>query len=127
MADEINKKISIDVNVSSDGRQQIDEYKASFDSLRSAIKALDNDLSNFTNSVNALNTQNQSLASSGNKVKETVIISLSAISPQSNINARFLAKVIALPVQQIHFSFQPGNAGTNNLHRLPPSAAFLPH
>jgi len=72
MADDINKKISIDVEISTDGQQQINQYKASFDSLRTSINTLDKDLASFSDSVNKLNSQNQSLSDSGNKVKETV-------------------------------------------------------
>jgi hypothetical protein len=31
MADDINKKITIDVEVNTDGQQQINQYKAAFD------------------------------------------------------------------------------------------------
>ena len=72
MADDINKKISIDVEIGTDGQQQINQYKTSFDSLRSSINALDKDLVGFTDSVNKLNTQNKSVSDSGNKVKDTV-------------------------------------------------------
>jgi len=40
MADDINKKISIDVEVNTDGQQQIRQYKAAFDDLRNSINSI---------------------------------------------------------------------------------------
>lgn len=86
MADDINKKISIGVEVSPDGQQQISQYKAAFDSLRVSISnlanplnglsnnisALDKDLSKLTGSIDKLNKQNQEGAPAFKKVKEGI-------------------------------------------------------
>ena len=86
MADDISKKITIDVEVNTDGQQQINQYKAAFDNLRSSISglsnplqgisssisSLDKDISKLTDSVNKLNNQNQDLSSGGSKVKSVV-------------------------------------------------------
>lgn len=86
MADDINKKISIDVEINTDGKQQIEQYKSSFDSLRYSIDALskplselskninslDKDISSIANSVNKLSSQNQTLDSSSGKLLNTV-------------------------------------------------------
>ena len=71
MTDDVNKKITIDVEVNTDGQQQINQYKASFDNLRNSINALDKDLSSLTGSIDKLNSQSQSTSSSGNKLKES--------------------------------------------------------
>ena len=86
MADDINKKISIDVQLNSDAQQQINQYKASFDSLRTSvnnlgkpisdlsasINSLDKDISKFADSVSKLNSRNQSSVSIGEKLKSNV-------------------------------------------------------
>jgi hypothetical protein len=85
MADDISKKISIDVQLNTDGQQQIDQYKASFDSLRTSINnlgkpisdlsgtisSLDKDISKFTGNISKLNSQNKDLNTTGNKLKST--------------------------------------------------------
>ncbi|HVS93979.1 MAG TPA: hypothetical protein VHE59_18215 [Mucilaginibacter sp.] len=68
MADDINKKISIDVQVNSDGQQQIDQYKASFDSLRSAISGLGKPLTDLSKNISSLNTDLEKLASVNEKI-----------------------------------------------------------
>ena len=86
MADDINKTISIDVQINNDGQQQVNQYKAAFDSLRGSISNLSTPLNNLSNgivsldkatskmadAVSKLSDQNKALASSGNKVKEGV-------------------------------------------------------
>jgi len=86
MADEINKQITVDVRVNTDGQQQIDQYKASFNSLRTSINnlgkpisdlstsidSLDKDISKFTDTISKLNSQNQSSASIGEKLKSNI-------------------------------------------------------
>ncbi len=86
MSDDISKKITIDVEVNTDGQQQINQYKTAFDSFRNSISSLSNplaglsnsistldkDISKLTTSVDKLNTQNQYLNSGGNKVKGVV-------------------------------------------------------
>jgi hypothetical protein len=42
MADEINKKITIDVEVNTDGKQQIQQYKAAFDCYAKWHKKISN-------------------------------------------------------------------------------------
>jgi len=86
MADDINKKISIDVQVNTDAQQQVDQYKTSFDNLRvsinqlgkpisdlsNSVNSLDRDISKFTDSISKLNNQNQSSLSIGEKLKSNV-------------------------------------------------------
>ena len=86
MADDISKKISIDVQLNTDAQQQVEQYKASFDSLRTSvnnlgkpisdlsasINSLDKDISKFANSVSKLNSQNQASVSIGEKLKSNV-------------------------------------------------------
>jgi chromosome segregation ATPase len=83
MADDINKKIAIDVQVNTDGQQQVDNYKSSFDNLRTSIdnlgkplsdlskniNSLDRDLTKLASSLDDLNGQNQQFVSTGDKVK----------------------------------------------------------
>lgn len=45
MENDINKKITIEVEVNPDGQQQINQYKTALDSLRSSISSLSNPLS----------------------------------------------------------------------------------
>ncbi|MDP9080918.1 MAG: hypothetical protein M3O71_26155 [Bacteroidota bacterium] len=86
MENDINKKITIEVEVTTDGQQQINQYKAALDSLRisitglsdpfkglsNSISNLDRDVDKLTGAVDKLSNQNKALGSSGNKVKETI-------------------------------------------------------
>jgi len=54
MADDINKKISIDIEVRNNGQQQIDQYSAAFTDLRSTINGLGKPLNDLANSVSTL-------------------------------------------------------------------------
>lgn len=56
MADDISKKISIQVEVNSSIQQQTDNYKAAFESLRASILALGKPLTDLSNSIGVLNT-----------------------------------------------------------------------
>jgi len=56
MADE-NKKINIDIEINTDGQQQVQQYKAAFDSLRSTI----NNLNNPLNGVSKISSLNKSI------------------------------------------------------------------
>lgn len=67
MAD--NNKISIDIEISASGQQQLNGYNKAFDSLRTAItnlspplNILDKNLSNLSNSINKLSEDNNSFA-----------------------------------------------------------------
>jgi len=86
MESDINKKITIDVEVNTDGQQQIAQYKAAFDNLRTSINnlsnplgglsnnisSLDKNLSKVNDSLNKLSKQNKETESSGQKVKESI-------------------------------------------------------
>jgi hypothetical protein len=79
MADEINKKISIEIDITDDGQQIVSQYKAAFDNLRSSVNnlssplsSLDKNISNLNDSLSKLNNQNKSLTDSGNKVETSV-------------------------------------------------------
>ncbi|MBV8388367.1 MAG: hypothetical protein JO080_01055 [Mucilaginibacter sp.] len=85
MADEINKQITVNVQVNTDGQQQVDQYKASFDELRTtisnlgkplselsgSINTLDKDISRFNGTLSKLNSQSKDTATTGNKLKST--------------------------------------------------------
>jgi len=99
MADEINKKISIGVEVNTDGQQQIAQYKTALDNLRisvanlsdpfsglsGSISNLDKDMQKLTGSIDKMNKQNQDLSSGGNKVKSTVLEVISTFGGLSKI------------------------------------------
>ncbi|HJP63203.1 MAG TPA: hypothetical protein VJ844_07150 [Mucilaginibacter sp.] len=51
MADDINKKITIDVQVNTDAQQTIDKYKTSFDNLRIAINSLGKPLEQLNDNI----------------------------------------------------------------------------
>ncbi|MGN6181233.1 MAG: hypothetical protein ACTHNW_18770 [Mucilaginibacter sp.] len=79
MADEINKKISVDIDVSSNGQQQINQYKDAFDNFRSSLnnlssplQSLNKALTDTSSALNKISTQNQTVASSGNSLKNNV-------------------------------------------------------
>ena len=48
MADELNKKINIDVQINTDGQQQITQYKAAFDDLRNSINTIKNPVNSIS-------------------------------------------------------------------------------
>jgi chromosome segregation ATPase len=99
MAEDINKKIAIDVEVNTDGQQQIAQYKTALDNLRisvanlsnpfsglsGSISNLDKDMQKLTGSIDKLNKQNQDLSSGGNKVKSTVLEVISTFGGLSKI------------------------------------------
>ncbi|MFI5162933.1 MAG: hypothetical protein ACHQHN_16750, partial [Sphingobacteriales bacterium] len=68
MTDDISKKITVDIEVNADGLQQIDQYKASFDSLRTSITSLGKPLVDTTANINGLN---KSLADSVTNIGNT--------------------------------------------------------
>jgi hypothetical protein len=72
MADDINKKITIDVEVTTDGQQQINQYKASFDGLRSSIDNLGKPLSDLSKNINNLDNNLSKISGSGSKLSSKV-------------------------------------------------------
>ena len=72
MADDINKKITIDVEVNSDGQQQIDQYKTSFDNLRSTINNLGKPITDLSTSIKSFDDNLTKINASGSNVKETM-------------------------------------------------------
>jgi len=54
MADDINKKITVDIELNTDGLQQITQYKASFDSLRASISDLSKPLTDLSANLTAV-------------------------------------------------------------------------
>jgi len=68
MADDINKKITIDVQVNTDGQQQVDQYKNSFDSLRASINGLSKPLSDLSKNIGSLNSDMIKLAAANEKL-----------------------------------------------------------
>jgi microcompartment protein CcmL/EutN len=55
MADDINKKITIDVSVNTDGLQQLNQYETVANNLLNSFKALGKPLADASNSVSSLN------------------------------------------------------------------------
>lgn len=53
MADDINKKISIDIQVNTDAQKQVDQYKTSFDNLRTAISSIGKPLAEMSKEMDA--------------------------------------------------------------------------
>lgn len=84
MAEE--NKISVEVNISSDGQNQINQYIKAFDSLRNSVvglsqpfnslsnglNSLDKNLSKYADSLSKINAQNQELVSSGDKADNKI-------------------------------------------------------
>jgi hypothetical protein len=82
MADDLNKKITIDVEINTDGQQQITQYKEAFDNFRNAInsiksplnnisvdfKSLNKTVSDISGSLNKLNSSTASFNSTGGKI-----------------------------------------------------------
>jgi hypothetical protein len=57
MADDISRKITIDVAVTNDGQEQINQYKAAFDSLRNSISGLSNPLASLSNGLSSIDKE----------------------------------------------------------------------
>lgn len=68
MADDINKKISIDIEINTDGQQQINQYKTVFDGLRNTIDNLGKPLNDLSNNINSLDN---SLSKIGGSSEQT--------------------------------------------------------
>jgi hypothetical protein len=96
MADDINKKITVDIEVNTNGQQQIAQYNAAFDNLRSSIngiksplsgvsgdfKTLNKNVTDITGSLSKLNNTATSFNSTGSKIGgivSTAIISFSGL------------------------------------------------
>jgi len=82
MANDISKKISIDVQVNTDGQQQVEQYKASFDSLRTAINNLGKPVANLSKTLGSLNNDLSQLASANEKAAAKILNALKKTSDQ---------------------------------------------
>jgi len=69
MADDINKKISIDVEITQTGQQQIAEYKTAFDNLKTSINNLNKPLSSLSDDINTLGKNISQISASGDAAK----------------------------------------------------------
>ena len=88
MANDINKKIAIDVQVNSDGKEQIEQYKAAFDSLRTAISGLSKPLTDLSKNISSLNKDISQLASTTEKQAAKIVAATKkASTEQTKINA----------------------------------------
>jgi hypothetical protein len=88
MADTINKKISIDVEVNTDGQQQINQYKAAFDSLRTSINSLSNPLTDLSKNMDAINKNvAQTAAGTEKNTGKMLAAAKQASDQQAKINA----------------------------------------
>jgi hypothetical protein len=72
MTDDLNKKITIDVEVNTDGQQQVDLYKASFDNLRSTITNLGKPIDDLSKSISSLDKDLSGFSSTGNTAKSKI-------------------------------------------------------
>src|ERR1700748_2776063 len=54
MADDINKTISVDIEVNPDGLQQVAQYKAAFDNLNTSINSLSKPLESISSGINSI-------------------------------------------------------------------------
>ncbi|NNU33596.1 hypothetical protein HK413_04535 [Mucilaginibacter sp. S1162] len=78
MANNSNQNISINVEINTDGQQQINQYSKAFDSLKTGISnlstpitKLDSDISKLNDSLNQTSIQNDSIVDSAIKVGNT--------------------------------------------------------
>jgi archaellum component FlaC len=71
MADDLNKKINIDVEVNTDGQQQITQYKEAFDNFRNSINSIKNPLNSISDDFKTLNKNVSDMAGSLNKLNST--------------------------------------------------------
>ncbi|MEO6976837.1 MAG: hypothetical protein ABI113_00620 [Mucilaginibacter sp.] len=55
MSNDISKRITVDVEVTSGGQQQINQYKAALDNLKSSISALSKPVTDFSKNISSLN------------------------------------------------------------------------
>jgi hypothetical protein len=55
MSNDISKRITVDVEVTSGGQQQINQYKAALDNLKSSISALSKPVTDFSKNIGSLN------------------------------------------------------------------------
>ncbi|MGN6181231.1 MAG: hypothetical protein ACTHNW_18760 [Mucilaginibacter sp.] len=72
MADDINKKIIIDVEINNDGQSQVNQYKSAFNSLQDAVKNLGTPLKDLSSGINTLNRNLSQLSSSGKESKNSI-------------------------------------------------------
>ncbi|HEY9003353.1 MAG TPA: hypothetical protein VIM89_18500 [Mucilaginibacter sp.] len=67
MTDDINKKITIDIEIIKDGQDQIDQYKASIDNLRNSISGLSKPFDTLSGNIDTLNKDFSQLAANAEK------------------------------------------------------------
>jgi hypothetical protein len=88
MANDINKKISVEVEITKDGQEQIDQYKTAFDGLRVTIANLGKPLANLSKNINSLNRDLSQLASATEKNAAKLVAATKKASDwQAKINA----------------------------------------
>lgn len=102
MADDISKKISIDVQVNTDGQQQVEQYKASFDSLRTAINNLGKPVADLSKTLSSLNNDLSLLASVNEKAVAKILDTLKKTSDQQ-------AKIHSANIQTLKTSLSQGD------------------
>lgn len=72
MADDINKKISIDVEINTDGQQQINQYKNSFDNLRNSLSNLADPINELSGNIKSLDQDLSKVSSTGDKFSSKI-------------------------------------------------------
>src|SRR3569833_3332667 len=82
MAEEINKKIAIDVQINNEGQKQVDQYKASFDSLRTTIGNLGKPLTDLSKNIQALNSDLEKFAASNEKTADKITATMKKTKTQ---------------------------------------------
>ncbi|MGZ3755509.1 MAG: hypothetical protein ACXVAY_00830 [Mucilaginibacter sp.] len=90
MADDINKKISIDVEISTDGQQQIDQYQFAFDGLRKSIGNLGKPISDLSKNITSLDNDLSKIGATSDKSSDKI----GAISSSFSILSKVLESVV---------------------------------
>jgi hypothetical protein len=91
MAEDITRKISIDVEVNSSIQQQTDDYKAAFESLRASILGLSKPLTDLSNSIGVLNTD---ITKAATESEKTIGKSLETITSKAKTEEQTKSKTI---------------------------------
>src|ERR1700748_2657929 len=71
MADDINKKIIIDVEINTDGQQQINQYKVALDNFRNSINSIKSPLTSISDNFKTLNKTVADISGSLDKLNKT--------------------------------------------------------
>jgi len=82
MANDISKKIAVDVDINTDGQQKIDQYKAAFDSLRSSISGLGKSTADFSKNISSISKDISQLTAATEKTAAKILALSNQLSDQ---------------------------------------------